>query len=215
MRKIVALLLVFLPLALGAQQGPAIPSPDYFLKDIRVDYGRYASVSYDEYEAPFIQVTYSSLFWRRIAYRVGAQLSFGMPCYKVQAGVPIGLAYKPFLAPMGARLVDAASYTISDVVVDGIYGRTDQMLSNAVTNFLLAMFSHSEYFVGITPGMYFGAESSFSCTVDAGFVLGIPIWRVGLNVTPTYHYSLTKNIFLDDEPCRSFFSLTAGLSYMF
>lgn len=216
MRKIVASLLLFLPLALGAQPGAAYFTPDYAIGDIRVDYGRYASVSYEEYEAPYLRVIYSRLFWNRFAYRAGAQLSFGMPGHSFQAGIPVGVSYRPWIQSLGYRLVGAATQTVTDVVVHGMTGQTEQLLSNAATNFLVSLFRHSEYFIGITPGMYFGGGApDFSCTADVGFVIGLPIWRVGLNVSPTYHYSLTKNYFLDGEPCRSFFSLTAGLSYMF
>jgi len=207
MRKIIASLLLFIPLALGAQ-----------VADIRVDYGRYASTGIDEYEVPFVQVSYSRLFWKRFAYKAGVQAAFGAPDFGIHAGLPFGVAFKPWTDSVADRLMDATVFSISDVVADGYYGRTDKIVDDILLNFLSVLFRRSEYFVGVTPGVFFGSgapENRFSCTVDAGFVLGIPLWRVSLNVTPTYHYSLTPNLVQNDVPSRSFFSLTLGAGYMF
>ena len=242
MRKLSVIILLLLPMMLCAQQRATQFNPDYAIGDFRVEYGRYASMSYDDYEAPFVRISYSRLFWRRFAYRAGVQAAMGIPQFDFYAGVPLSLAYKPWTESLGYRLLDAATFTVADVVADGIACRTENMLTDALANFVAALFRRSEYFIGVTPGMYFGAGAdnvdgttdpttsadpstpigpsvttgtNFSCTADAGFVLGVPIWRMELNFTTAYHYSLTPNYYIAGEPCRSFFSLTAGISYLF
>ena len=55
----------------------------------------------------------------------------------------------------------------------------------------------------------------FSTTLDAGVVLSIPIRRLSIDILPTYHYSLGRNIVTEDGPMRHFFSVGVGLSWIF
>ena len=231
MKKIIAISLVLIGLSHTAfSQENTVPRARFnannSVTDIRLDAGAYfgTGIGRSLEGAPLVSFTYQHFFFGRLAYRAGLQYAHEAAGYGFLAAAPVGIAFRPGTISMGQSLTRAAEMSVYDVVRDGYYGRTDRMGSDILANLLLALFRRTEYFITLSPGMFGGdfLDSSeylpgnrFSLTADAGFVLCIPIWRIGINITPSYHYSITKNVFYNDRPVRSFFSITGGLSYLF
>lgn len=185
-------------------------------QNIKADYGFYfALISDSPIDAQMAQLSYTRLFWKKLAVRGGLMVSPGAGGYSFLAGFPIALNYCPGTLGLEDALATAAGLSIADTVFDVLTGQPEAIGEDIAGNLLLVLFRRAEFFVGMTPGYFAGASSPLSLTADAGFILGIPIWRFGLNLTTAYHYSITKNVICREEPVRSFLSLTAGISYLF
>lgn len=190
-------------------------NPDYSFRDVRVGYGRLFMMEGGKWDASLVEGHYTAMFWQHLAYRVGAQFSPDLPGYGSLIGLPAALVYRPGTMSMQESLIYAAERSIYDAAWSGIYwGSLDGVGGSVLLNFLTALFRRTEYFVGLTPA-YLGGNR-FLLTLDAGLVLTIPIGRIGLNVSPTYHRTLTRSFFDDQgNPCRNLFSITGGISYLF
>ena len=220
MRKekiILVLLALLFTGALRAQVQQVKFNPTYSIQDIRAEYGRiFQSAGYN-WSAPYMQVAFTRQFWGPLAYKLGGQLILGredMDGFNYMFGVPVALAYRPGSRSFASSVSSAAGMSIFDAVWYGMVGRPENIGRSILLNFVMALFRRSEYFVGLTPGYYPGGH--FVLTADAGLTLSIPIWRLGLNITPTYHYAIKPFTFEEnDTPIRSLFSITGGITYLF
>lgn len=199
-------------------------NPDYALRDIRAEIGVMGAVKNDGVASGVFQLSYSRLFWRRLAWKTGAVYVPNPGGYEHLAGVPVGIALRSFTVPVEDALGYAVGESVYDAVSDSVWGRTDMIGGHILSNFLLALFRRSEFFIGLTPGYYMGAPAvadnvetfnRFALTGDLGFSLAIPIWRFSINITPAYHYSFIKNFEIDGAPARHLLSVTAGIGFLF
>jgi hypothetical protein len=191
--------------------------------NVRADVGAMFATDND-WDAAMFQFTYSKLFWNQFAWRTGVQFTSETPGFEQSFGIPVGISYCPGIVPLGASLIAAAEWSVIDIVRDGLEGRTDEIGSDILANFLIALFRRIEYHAGLTPiwygGEYFDpalqSSSRFGLTADVGIVLSIPIRHITFNISPTYHYSLTKNYFDEyGSPVRHVMSVGLGLGYLF
>ncbi|MBR1570687.1 MAG: hypothetical protein IJ651_08160 [Bacteroidales bacterium] len=179
-------------------------NPEYSIQDLRAEYGFYTPIKGSGPSQWMLSALYTRQFYGRLAFRTGVQL-----VGEGGAGIPLALVWRPGTVSMGTSLVNAAEMAVYDVVRGGYYGDMSGVGRNILYDFLLALFRRSEYFLGLTPAWYGGKPA---VTGDVGLVLSIPIWRIGLNITPVYHYSFTS---VDEETSRHFFSMTGGISFLF
>ncbi len=188
-------------------------NPEYSSRDIRIDAGLLLLMENEGWDATLVQAHYTQNFLGPLAYRAGIQAFQLSGESGFNIGVPLAIAYRPGVRSLGSSLVSAAEMSVFDAVWYGASGRADAIGTSILANFLTAIFRRSEYFAGFTPGI--DHTGRFSLTADLGFVLSIPIRRVGINITPAYHHVLTGNYDLADTRRRSLFSITAGISYLF
>ena len=209
--------------AVQAQQKQRF-DPDYALRDIRAEIGVVGAIKNDNVASGVFQLSYSRLFWRRLAWKTGAVYVPTPGGYDDLVGVPIGLAFRSYTMPVENALGYAVGESVYDAVNDSVWGRSDQIGGHILANFLLALFRRSEFFIGVTPGYYIGAPAAadnvetfnrFALTGDLGFSLAIPIWRFSINFTPAYHYSFIRNFEVDGIPARHLLSITAGVGFLF
>lgn len=194
---------------------------DYFTKNLRFEAGLYGGPNVDEF-AWMLQMTRTYNFWGPLAVRSGLQVAGSGLGYEAYAGVPLSLSYCPGSIPLRDRLIWAAEESIIDIIIDVISGNTDKIGEDVLANLIAVLFARTEFFVGVTPGYWLGQKADFnyghprfSLTADAGMVLSIPLGRLSFDITPTYHYSIGKNLVTDDGPQRHFFSVGLGLSWLF
>ncbi|MBR1510583.1 MAG: hypothetical protein IJ623_08040 [Bacteroidales bacterium] len=192
------------------QMAPVKFKQEYSTRDIRADYGYLIDIDGNS-GYPVLQVHYTQNFYGPLAFRAGAQMTPGSGVQ--QLGLPIALAYRPGIRSWGTSIAWAAEQSVYDSVWRGAYGNPESIGGSILTNFLLALFRRTEYFVGLTPA--FSMEGYFAATADVGFVLSIPIWRLGLNITPAYHHVLTPGYFNSSDNAGSIFTITAGISFLF
>lgn len=199
-------------------------NPDYSIQDISAEFGHIASFNGGAMDSYYLQLTYSRLFWRQFAYRVGAMAIQEPGGFPWLAGVPLAVSYRPWTVSFEEAAAFALKETIFDTVYDGLSGRSDQIGSDILFNLFWLLFRRAEFIVGVTPGIYLGTASSASNVAtygrvalfgDAGLKLSIPIWRMSLDVTPMIHYSFLRNTELDGEPTRLMLSISGGISYLF
>lgn len=223
MKKIVMVIaLCGISLLSMAQQAVRFRS-EYSTRDVRAEYGIFAATGKDAPVNRAATLLYTANFWGPMAYKAGVQAQFPGFDYQYHLGVPLALAYRPGIQSMESSLLTAAEMSIYDTVRNGYYGTTDRIGEDILTDFILAFFRRSEYYVGLTPGVYSGAFSGFpedeygqfTLTLDVGFVLSIPIWHFSLNVHPAYHYGLAGYPIQAGVYRRSFFSLAGGIGWLF
>ena len=224
MKKILAIILlaVSLPLAAQAQNQTAKDfDPGAFTQNLRFEAGGYIGTGGDQV-AGMLQMTYTRNFWGPLAWRGGLIAAGDGLGYDGYVGVPLSLSYCPGTIALKDRLIMAAENSIFDILFDVITGNTDRIGEDLLANLFLVLFARTELFVGVTPGWWFGEKADFnyghprfSTTLDAGVVLSIPIRRLSIDILPTYHYSLGRNIVTEDGPMRHFFSVGVGLSWIF
>ena len=199
-------------------------NPNYSIQDVSAELGVLSSVDDGRMDTIFLQMTYSRLFWRHFAFRTGIMAAPEPGGFEYLAGIPLGISYKTGTV----SFEDAASYAltgaISDAVWDGLFGHSDQIGGDILVNLLFMLFRRWEFYIGVTPGYYLGAPSKnegvetydrFSLWGDAGAILSIPIWRLSLNLSPTFHYSFMDNYTINGVPTRSIVSFSAGISWLF
>ena len=223
MKKLLATL-VFLGLAVyGHAQ---MFHPEYSTRDIRAEYGLCFPVGMPTVEkSQSVTVLYTAQFWRSLAYKGGVQAGWKVWDYDSFIGVPIALAYRPGIASWKDALGNAVEMSVWDTVRNGATGRPDRIGSAILSDLVFALFRRLEYCVGITPGYYAGAFTGdpaeqtegnrFSLTADVSMVFSMPIWHFSINVTPAYHYCFTQNAIYHNAPQRHYFSISAGLGWLF
>lgn len=200
-------------------------NPDYSFRDIRAGYGTWKMLDGNRGDMPLFEMHYTSLFWGNFAYRVGGQFSPGMSGYNCFIGAPVAVVFRPGTRSLRESLEHAAGASIYGAARTGVYqGNLEGVGRSILATFIAALFRRTEYFVGLTPA-YLGIDrnevtdlprSSFMLTADAGIVFSIPIWRICLNISPTYHFAFTRNFYFDENRAgRNCFSFTGGLTYLF
>ena len=197
---------------------------DYSLQDIRADYGIIATTRGNGMNARCTQITYSRRFWRHLAWKAGV-VSVPYPGgFEWLAGAPIAISYRTGTVSYEDAIGYALGSSISDVVYENIWGNPDNLWGDILFNIFMSLFRRSEFFIGVTPGLYLGERTQselvqtygrFAVTGDLGLVLSIPIWRFSLNITPAFHYSFTHNYDYDNVPTRSLISVQAGIGFLF
>lgn len=213
------------------QEEPVVQTPkkrtfnrDFALQDFRLDIGILASTDKGGMDATMLQMTYSRLFWNRFVWRAGAQYASDACGYQGMVGLPIGIGYRTGTLTFEEAVAFAVGEAVTDVVLDGLWGRPDEIGGDLLFDLMLMFFRRVEFFVGLTPAYYVGPASTaenirtyrrFGLTGDVGAVLSIPIWRFTLNLTPTYHYNFIKNYSCDNIVDRNLFSFTVGVGYLF
>lgn len=216
-------LVLSLPLAAQAQAQKQPFDPSYFSQNLRFDAGVYVATGTGSADAGMTQLTYTKAFWGPLAWRAGVLTAGDGLGFDGYAGMPLSLSYCPGTVSFGERLIYAAEASIFDVIMDAITGNTDRIGEDILANFIMVLFRRTEFYAGLTPGFYYGPRAldnpdgnRFSLTADAGVVLSIPIRRLSIDITPAYHYSITKNVWTDIGGLhRHFFSVSAGLSWLF
>ena len=214
---IIILLLAAGFVARGQEQVKFRFNPEYSMQDIRLEAGVFYAIK-EGTRNTVVRGYYTHQFWNQLAYRVGGQLLLGDLGSGI--GIPCGVALRPGVLSMKQSVAAAAEMAIFDSVWYGYHGAPEAIGHNVFMRFLMALFRRTEYHVGLTPTIFAsqilepGAHSrnSFLLTADAGFVLSIPIWRLCLNVSPTYHFALINTA---TDPARHLFSITGGVSYLF
>jgi len=198
--------------------------PEFSFRDFRAEYGVYTAAGVKN--APLnrtFTLSYTANFWGPMAYKAGVQGMFPGFDYGMHVGMPLAIAYRPGIRSLGNSLLTAAEMSISDTVLNGYYGTTDRIGSDILANFIMALFRRSEYYVGLTPGLYSGTFNGltadeygqFSLTLDVGLVLSIPIWHFSLNIHPAYHYGLAGYPIQAGDLRRSMFSIAGGIGWLF
>lgn len=259
-RFILAATLFLATLIASAQQKPRF-NPDHTYNTLRAEYGiliPFETTVADQ--STFFSLTYTHRFSRHWGWRAGAQYAPEHTDVHNYLGLPIAAVFRSGTYSFRERTRDAVIFSAGDVVWDGITRQgSDQMARDVVANFLFLVFRRFEGFVGVTPGYVFGGVPAsetnlygasdgdrivsavyeegirlnrrFTLTADAGATLSIPLWRFSLDVTPAFHYLVTRN-FSEyrqefDPPTSqpvgspSFhsvpwqFTLSLGLSYLF
>lgn len=189
-------------------------NPDYALSEVRADYGLYTPMSVNGRGAKYFGIDYSRRFFGHLAWEAGAQYRLSAVGFQSHIGFPLSIAYKTGTVSFDQAVAYGAGAVVSDI----IWGR------DILSSIIHALFRRSEFFIGITPGLYTGEKTisddietngRFSLTGDFGMVLSIPLWRVSINVKPTFHYSFINNIDVNAVPQRWWFSISAGLGFLF
>ena len=88
----------------------------------------------------YLQLTYSRLFWRQFAYRVGAMAVQEPGGFPWLAGVPLAVSYRPWTVSFEEAAAYALKETIFDTVYDGLSGRSDQIGSDILFNLFWLLF---------------------------------------------------------------------------
>lgn len=211
------LVCVLLPLA-GQAQVKSRFNPDFSTQDIRLEVGSLIAPNGGTGDAYLLKGFYTTQFWKQLACRLGGQLSVGDLGGGI--GFPCGVAFRPGVVSWEQSLISAAEMAIFDSVRLGYRGAPEAIGHNVFMRFLLSLFRRSEYHVGLTPAVFLDQDLDmdvpskvhFLLTADTGIVLSIPIWRLCLNVSPTYHFALINT---GTDPARHLFSITGGVSYLF
>ena len=214
------LVCLLLPLA-GQAQVKSRFNPDFSTQDIRLEVGSLVAPNGGAGDAYLLRGFYTTQFWKQLACRLGGQLSVGDLGGGI--GFPCGVAFRPGVVPWRQSLTTAAEMALFDSVWLGYHGygyRAEDIGYNFFMRLLLSLFRRTEYHVGLTPAVFLDQDWEmnvpsrvhFLLTADAGIVLSIPIWRLCLNVSPTYHFALINT---GTDPARHLFSITGGVSYLF
>ena len=222
-RKLFVCLLLFASALTAVHAQQAKFRADDSTKDIRVGAGLAFNVSDSDlaWKSPSFQMIYTRNFWSRLAYRVGIEYAPATDTYKALYAVPIGLSYRPYSEPLGRQMTRAAGNSILDVIGDSASGRSNEIGSDVLANLVVALFRRTEYFAGITPSYF--SDGELFATADLGLSFTLPIWHIGIYVSPVYHYLLKDPFLVSNgtvsvapfEHTRSVISVTAGLSYLF
>lgn len=215
---IITLLLTAGFVARGQEQVQFRFNPEYSIQDIRLEVGSLKSINGGSGDAYLLRGYYTRQFWKQLAYRVGGQLSLGDLGDGV--GFPCSLAIRPGVVSWKQSIATATEITVYNSVWLELNGTPESFGRNVFWTFLLSLFRRTEYHVGLTPGVFTNlypdrdvpSRTYFRLTADAGIVLSIPIWRLCLNVSPTYHFALINT---GTDPARHLFSITGGVSYLF
>lgn len=243
------------PLLASAQTD--LPKPDYH--NLSDDFGFYAGVYTPMYKGQesdlVVGLTYGHFYSNGLGYRTGFQCVPRVAEVDDTFGFPIAIAYRTRPRDSAGRLARGAIAAGETFGYEVIMGYSDP-LRGALAAFLANLFSDVEFSAGITPGYISGESSpvstaswgvgfsnsentwtekngSLSLTLDAGACFNYRIWRFDLELSPAFHYNLTKNYIFNKEtfhpeegtdivetvtdvqPLRWFFSLTGGLSFKF
>ena len=224
MKRIIIPSLLLISVLLPAAAQKKVFRAEYSYRDYRLDAGLYATIGNESVSVPVFSFIYTENFWEGAAYKAGLQVAPGLLDYGTLAGVPVAIAWRPGVYPLKYSLINAAEDSVYDTVWNGIYGRTDEIVSDIAMNLLLSLIRRVEFYAGLTPGIFIGQYtgtdgtpgSRISLTADAGIVWSIPVWHLSPNITWAYHYAIIPNAYnVDGLPQRHFFSVSAGLGYLF
>lgn len=222
---VIAALLVTGALTLHAQNETKPKfNPNYAMQSLSAEYGAIASFNGGAMDSQFIQLTYTHKFWKRFSFRGGAMAVPGPGGFQFFAGAPLGVSFSTGTATFEEAAAYALQESIFDVVISASWGNYGSLSHNLLENLLFLLFRRLDFFVGVTPGYYFGEPVNasnvttygrFSLWADAGMSLCIPIWRFTLNFSPVFHYAFINNCDMDNLPTRTMMSISGGISYLF
>jgi len=198
-------------------------NPNYSRQDICAEWGR--SNINRGMDTPYLQVSYTHLFWKHWAWRAGGMLAISPGRYDFAVGAPVSIVYRSGTASFEESLRYGLGGAVASSIWDGAWGNIDEIPGDILFYLCSILFRRADFFLGVTPGYYLGRAlegegSRLYCTADLGASLCIPIWRLSLNITPAFHYSFTQTPGYDyafNGPTRNplFFSLGLGVSYLF
>lgn len=224
MKRIVVIILLMVAGVLPAAAQKQVFRAENSYRDYRLDVGLYGSIDNESVSSPVFSLVYTENFWQGAAYKLGLQVAPGLMDYGSLVGVPVAIAWRPGVYPIEYSLLNAAEDSIYDTVWNGLYGRTDEIVSDIAMNFLLSMIRRVEFYAGLTPGLMLGpysgvdgtSGSRLSLTADAGVVMSLPVWHISLNLTPAYHYAIIPNAYTEDgHAMHHFLTFSIGLGYLF
>lgn len=194
---------------LSAQEKPRF-NADQACNTLRAELG---ILTPDSPDAMF-SLSYTRRFSGHWGWRTGFQYASEMASVQDHFGLPVAIVYRSGTYDFDASMQYAARGTASQVIWDGLHGRSAKDISShALRNFLCFLFRRAEGFAGLTPGYVFGegtvgrmttqygeireegirVDSRFTLSADAGCTLSIPVWRFSLDLTPAVHYLVTNN----------------------
>ncbi len=257
MKHILLSLTAFLGLAtlLSAQENTRF-NPDRTWNTLRAEFGFLTPMDAESTSGDMLlSLSYTRRFAGHWGWRTGFQYAPEFISIQDHVGLPVAIVFRSGTIGFKDSLRSAAIGTATDIAWGGLTGAgSEEIAHDALSSFLFFLFRRFEGFAGVTPGYLIGnghigrtssysasgstpydegvlLNSRFTLTADAGLTLSIPIWRFSLDVTPAFHYLLTKNCSeyrqaidpLTDlpvgqpstKPVRWLFSLTGGVSFLF
>ena len=249
MKHLLPLALLLCCVTLQAQK----VNTDLLQNVIRFEYGLQVPLQ-DGASAPRAAVHYTRYFAPRFGVRGGVAYTPGLVDDSDIAALPLAFVYRTGTASWDSSVRAGAQLAAYEGMRDWYYrgDRWQDIAFDMFSSFLVSLFRRAEVSVGFTPGYVFGdgyisyqewedndgdryrrwkgmmVKDRFAFSLDAGFSVCIPVWRLSLNVSPGIHYFLTDNFRTYDhteygpetshtEPSfgRWQFTLGAGISYLF
>jgi len=213
-RILVLVLLLAASLPVLAQKQPFYPEDA--LREFQIEAGA------SKINAAFLQVNYTQLFYKRLAWRAGGQFVLNPDGYEYMLGVPLAIMYRSETATTGQALDNAL--TVSYDPDPYYYYERDNLAGSILLSALAFLFRRIDVYAGVTPGYYLGPASvepelrpygRFFLSADAGLSLSIPIWRFTLSATPSLHYALLGVRSPNEGYNHLYFSMSFGLGYLF
>ena len=210
-RIIIALILSLFPvLSMGQERF----NSDNSRRDFRAEYGLKGPFSGSSLSSTYIEADYTRRFLGPLEWKAGGRLLFDGIGYQRHVEMPLAVAYR------------TGTTSFQEAVVDVAIDATERLIwgEKPWASLLYLLFRRTEFFIGITPGLYMGDPSEsleieplsrFSLTGDLGLCWSIPIWRFAINVTPALHYSFINNYNINGQPVRSWFSIAGGIGFIF
>lgn len=218
-RILVLVLLLAASLPVLAQKQPFYPEDA--LREFQIEAGA------SKINAAFLQVNYTQLFYKRLAWRAGAQIAANSQGYEYLIGAPVAFVLRSEMATTDQAIDNAFTMAASPVYDPYSYREVDlerslaQSVAGAILGFLIRRI---DVYAGVTPGYYLGPASverelrpygRFFLSADAGLSLSIPIWRFTLSATPSLHYALLGVRSPNEGYNHLYFSMSFGLGYLF
>ena len=213
-RILVLVLLLAASLPVLAQKQPFYPEDA--LREFQIEAGA------SKINAAFLQVNYTQLFYKRLAWRAGGQFVLNPDGYEYMLGVPLAIMYRSETATTGQALDNAL--TVSYDPDPYYYYERDNLAGSILLSALAFLIRRIDVYAGITPGYYLGPADvapelrpygRFFLSADAGLSLSIPIWRFTLSATPLLHYALLGVRSPNEGYNHLYFSMSFGLGYLF
>ena len=213
-RILVLVLLLAASLPVLAQKQPFYPEDA--LREFQIEAGA------SKINAAFLQVNYTQLFYKRLAWRAGGQFVLNPDGYEYMLGVPLAIMYRSETATTGQALDNAL--TVSYDPDPYYYYERDNLAGSILLSALAFLIRRIDVYAGITPGYYLGPADvapelrpygRFFLSADAGLSLSIPIWRFTLSATPSLHYALLGVRTPNEGYNHLYFSMSFGLGYLF
>jgi hypothetical protein len=213
-RILVLVLLLAASLPVLAQKQPFYPEDA--LREFQIEAGA------SKINAAFLQVNYTQLFYKRLAWRAGGQFVLNPDGYEYMLGVPLAIMYRSETATTGQALDNAL--TVSYDPDPYYYYERDNLAGSILLSALAFLIRRIDVYAGITPGYYLGPADvapelrpygRFFLSADAGLSLSIPIWRFTLSATPSLHYALLGVRSPNEGYNHLYFSMSFGLGYLF
>ena len=195
--------------------------PEDALREIQIEAGA------SKINAGFLQVNYTQLFYKRLAWRAGAQIAANSQGYEYLIGAPVAFVLRSEMGTTEEAIGNAFTMATSPVYDPYTYREGDlerslaQSVAGAILGFLIRRI---DVYAGVTPGYYLGPASvepelrpygRFFLSADAGLSLSFPIWRFTLSATPSLHYALLGVRSPNEGYNHFYFSMSFGLGYLF